>query len=428
VKEVLIEMATESETENITAGFQSEQVRLFAEITLKIRRSLALEEILQTTVTEVQKLLKADRVLIFRLWEDGSGTVVQESVMPNFPIIWGQNIVDPCFVQKYQEKYRQGRVARIDNLVKADLQSCHVEFLQRFAVKANLVVPILWQEKIWGLLIAHQCSNPRQWLDAEVDLLKQLANQIGIALAQSELLERARQQSQELARSNAELEQFAYVASHDLQEPLRMISSYLQLLSKRYHDQLDEEAQEFIHYAIDGAKRMQALIRDLLNYSRIATHGHPFTLVDSRKLFQDALIDLKISIEESNALIIYPDQFPKIDADPIQITQLWENLLSNALKFCHETPPKIEIKIDDLETQWLFQVCDNGIGIEAQYHERIFQIFQRLNRRNDYSGNGIGLAMCQKIVERHGGKIWVESPPNGGSIFSFILPYPAMTK
>jgi light-regulated signal transduction histidine kinase (bacteriophytochrome) len=410
-------------TTNITAGFQSRQVRLFAEITLKIRRSLDLEEILHAAVTEVQKLLNADRVLIFRLLEDGSGTVVQESVVEGFPVTWRQNIFDPCFSKTYKEKYQQGGVSAITDLELDNLQSCYVNFLKQFAVKANLVVPILQTDDLWGLLIAHQCSSPRHWLDSEVKLLEQLANQLGIAISQSELLERAQQQSKALARSNAELEQFAYIASHDLQEPLRMISSYLQLLSKRYQFQLDAEAQEFIGYAVDGAKRMQALIRDLLSYSRIATHGQPFIVVDSKQLFQDALINLKIAIEEKNALIIYPDTFPEIYADPIQITQLFQNLLSNAIKFCQEMNPKIEIEIDRLEEELLFRVYDNGIGIEAEYRDRIFLVFQRLNRRADYPGTGIGLAICKKIVERHGGKIWVESQVERGSIFSFTLPY-----
>ncbi len=421
------EIRLQPKTTNVTAGFQSQQVRLFAEITLKIRQSLDLEEILHAAVTEVQKLLNADRVLIFRLLEDGSGTVVQESVVAGFPITWRENLFDPCFTQTYKEKYQQGKISAITDLEKGNLQSCHVEFLKQFAVKANLVVPILQTDDLWGLLIAHQCSSPRHWLDSEVELLKQLANQLGIAIAQSELLERSQQQSQALARSNAELEQFAYIASHDLQEPLRMISSYLQLLSKRYQSELDGEAQEFIGYAVDGAKRMQALIRDLLSYSRIATHGKPLIVVNSKQLFQDALTNLKIAIEEKKVLITPPDTFPEIYADPIQITQLFQNLLSNAIKFCQEIQPKIEIKIDRLEEQWLFRVYDNGIGIETEYRDRIFLVFQRLNRRGDYPGTGIGLAVCKKIVERHGGEIWVESQADRGSIFSFTLPCSTVT-
>jgi light-regulated signal transduction histidine kinase (bacteriophytochrome) len=411
------------ETIDVMAGFQSRQVRLFAEITLKIRQSLDLEEILQTAVTEVQKLLKADRIIIFRLWDDGSGTVVQESVVEGFPVIWGQNIFDPCFDRDYQEKYQQGRTSAIVDIKTAEIQPCHAEFLQQFAVRANLIVPILQtNNNLWGLLIAHQCSSQRHWLDSEIELLKQLANQIGVAIFQAELLERSQQQSRELARSNAELEQFAYVASHDLQEPLRMIGSYLELLSKRYQSQLDAEAQEFIGYAVDGAKRMQALIRDLLSYSRIATRGQPFITVNSGQLLQEALINLKVSIEEKKVLIAYPEVFPEIYADSIQIIQLFQNLLSNAIKFCQEMPPKIEIKIDRLQEEWLFQVYDNGIGIEAEYYDRIFLVFQRLNRRSDYPGTGIGLAVCKKIVERHGGRIWVESQVDRGSIFSFTLP------
>jgi light-regulated signal transduction histidine kinase (bacteriophytochrome) len=412
---------------NIVASFQSQELLLFAEITLKIRQSLDLEEILHAAVTEVQKLLNVDRVLIFRLREDGSGTVLQEAVVKGFPVAQGQEIVDPCFAGEYQEKYRQGRVFAIADLESAEPRSCHTDFLKQFAVRANLVVPILQTNNLWGLLIAHQCRDSRHWLDSEVELLKQLANQIGIAIYQSDLLARSQQQSQELARSNAELEQFAYIASHDLQEPLRMVSSYLELLSKRYQPQLDSDAQEFIGYAIDGAKRMQLLIRDLLSYSRIATHGQPFVTVNSGRLLRDAIANLEISIEETKTLISHPDIFPEIYADPIQITQLFQNLLSNAIKFCQEIPPKIEIKIDRFSEEWLFQIYDNGIGIEAEYYERIFLVFQRLNRRDDYPGTGIGLAICQKIVDRHGGRIWVESQVGRGSIFSFTLPHSTVT-
>lgn len=268
-----------------------------------------------------------------------------------------------------------------------------------------------------------------------MELLQQLANQIGIALSQAQLLERETRQRQELARSNAELEQFAYVASHDLQEPLRMVTSYLQLLERRYKHQLDANADEFITYAVDGARRMQRLISDLLNYSRVSSRGQPFVLVDCNSVLEKAIANLQIAIKESGAVITH-DFLPIVMADSTQLIQVLQNFISNAIKFSRDEPPQIHIgavkrtanldvenaNLHLTETEWLFSVRDNGIGLETQYANRIFVIFQRLHSRSKYPGTGIGLAICKKIIERHGGSIWVESELGQGSIFYFTIP------
>jgi signal transduction histidine kinase len=224
----------------------------------------------------------------------------------------------------------------------------------------------------------------------------------------------------ELGRSNAELQQFAYVASHDLQEPLRMVSSYTQLLAKRYRGRLDADADDFIGFAVDGAARMQKLIQDLLAYSRVSTRGLERQSVSMDTVLGYATDMLQLTIKDTDAVVTH-DSLPSIKADERQMTQLFQNLISNAIKFRGRQPPRIHISAKRLDGEWLFSVHDNGIGIDIQYADRIFVIFQRLHNREEYPGTGIGLAICKKIVERHGGRIWMESQAGKGSTFFFTV-------
>lgn len=227
--------------------------------------------------------------------------------------------------------------------------------------------------------------------------------------------------NRELERSNAELEQFAYVASHDLQEPLRMVSSYMQLLENRYSERLDQDAKDFIGFAVDGSRRMQMMIRDLLLLSRVSTKAKPFIPVESSLSLDLALENLSLSIEENDAVITH-DPMPKLMADPSQLIQLFQNLIGNAIKFHGEKEPRIHVAAERNAENWVFSVSDNGIGFDETYADRIFVIFQRLHGRNEYEGSGLGLALCKKIVERHGGHIWAESTPGRGSVFYFTMP------
>lgn len=445
-------------------AYLQQRSRLTAEISQKIRQSLQLEDILQTVVDEVQQLLVVDRVLIFQLQPDGGGTVVRERVLPGYPVVMGSQIVDPCFDRADRAKFAHGHIHAVADITKAGFMPCYVEFLQQFAVRASAIVPIICaRDELWGLLIVHQCQSLRQWQTEEVEILSQLSVQIGIAISQSQLLEQEQIQRQELARSNAELEQFAHIASHDLQEPLRMVIGYLQLLERRYRGQLDADADEFIHYAVDGATRMQSLIQALLGYARLSSRKRPFATVDVNACINDAIANLQLAAIESNAEISC-EPLPAIWGDATQLTQLFQNLIGNAIKFRQpDLAPQIQISCREIYLDrpaqridlnsppsaerlpiagWQFAIADNGIGIESQYLERIFVIFQRLHTRATYPGTGMGLAICKKIVERHGGTMWAESrwrslsPTDspqaqtnslvsvtpGGSIFYFTIP------
>jgi two-component system sensor histidine kinase/response regulator len=262
------------------------------------------------------------------------------------------------------------------------------------------------------------------------ELLARVGTHLAMAALQQQLAARNQQLQREitsrveaqaaLQRANAELEQLAYGASHDMQEPLRMIAAYLQLIERRYADRLDADGHQFIGFAVDGAKRMQALINDMLAYSRVGTKGRPPEAVESADLMRVVCEQLRLSIEEAGARIEL-GELPRVHGDASQLMQLLQNLLSNAMKFRGPAPPRIHVGCSAVPGGWCFSVRDNGIGIAPEYAERIFVMFQRLHSRSAYPGTGIGLALCKRIVERHGGRIWVEPAEGGGSVFRFTL-------
>ncbi|SEK42137.1 sensor histidine kinase [Nonomuraea pusilla] len=232
----------------------------------------------------------------------------------------------------------------------------------------------------------------------------------------------AADQAEELRRSNGELEQFAYVASHDLQEPLRKVASFTQMLEQRYGPQLDERARQYIHYAVDGAKRMQLLINDLLDFSRVGRATGEREPADAGGALDAALENLSAAIEDAGA-VVTRDPLPVVLADPRRLTQLFQNLVENAVKFRSERPPRVHVGVRRVDDLWEFSCSDNGIGVEPKYAERIFLIFQRLHPRDVYPGTGIGLALCRKIVEFHGGRIWLDGSAGGqGATFRWTLP------
>ena len=230
---------------------------------------------------------------------------------------------------------------------------------------------------------------------------------------------KAREQA--LEESNERLEQFAYAASHDMQEPLRMVSTYLQLIERRYSDRLDDEGEEFLEYAIAGADRMRAMIEALLEYSRVETGGRPFETVDLEGVLTETIENLRVQIEDTGGEID-SGPLPRVTGDPDQLRQVFQNLLSNAIVYSGDEPPRIHVEAERRRETWIVSVRDEGIGIPADAQDRIFDVFERLHSRQEYEGTGIGLALCQRIVERHGGDLWVDSTPGVGSTFSISLP------
>jgi PAS domain S-box-containing protein len=298
------------------------------------------------------------------------------------------------------------------------------------AAKAGLrgafALPVRMGDRVLGAIefFGREPRHPDKWL---LQVTVSIGNLIGQLMARRqaeaamrEAFQELEHKTRELTRSNEELQQFAYVASHDLQEPLRMISSYTQLLGRRYGERLDGDAQEFMAYIVDGAARMKQLIEDLLAYSRVGTRGKEFQEVDSAASLARALANLRATIESSGAVVTH-DAMPMVLADGAQLAQVFQNLIGNAIKFRGEEAPRVHVHAEVTETVCVFTVKDNGIGLDTQYAERIWMMFQRLHNKQDYPGTGIGLAIVKKIVERHGGRIWVESEPGKGASFGFTI-------
>jgi PAS domain S-box-containing protein len=345
-----------------------------------------------------------------------SAIIITDANQPDDPIIY----INPAFEELtgYTEEDVIGKNCRFLQGEKTDKKSID---LLRDAIKKK--------ESIRIELLNYKKNGTPFWNDLIMSPVKddsgKVTHFVGLQLditQKKEAEEELRNSQEQLARSNQELQQFAYVASHDLQEPLRMIISYLGLIESKYKDQLDDKAHKYINYAVDGGKRMQALINDLLTFSRVKSKANPYEEVDMNDILKDVLFNLKLTIKEHKAKIT-SSNLPIVLADPLQMIQLVQNFVTNGIKYQPKGRiPKIEINVKKSNGMWEFSFKDNGIGIEDQYYERIFNIFQRLHTREEYPGTGMGLAIVKRIVERHNGKVWLESMFGKGTTFYFTLP------
>ena len=351
-----------------------------------------------------------------------------------------RNVVDtvrePLLVLDHELRVRTASASfyRTFQVLPAETDGRHLDELGNGQWKAAGLAGVLEEVVAEGRAVeGYEVTHHFERIGTRTMLLnaRRIAVQAGepalLLLAIEDVTERRRVEEErdramaELRRSNAELERFAYVASHDLQEPLRMVASYTQLLARRYQGRLDEKADRFIAYAVEGATRMQALINDLLTFSRLGSRGPAPADTDAGEVLRRALANLEVAVRGSGAVVTH-DPLPTVAADPTLLLQLFQNVLSNAIKFRAEAPPRVHVSAAAQGGEWVFSVRDNGIGIDPAYAERVFVVFQRLHTRAEHPGTGIGLAICKKIVELHGGRMWLQSQPGEGSTFLFTLP------
>ncbi|MEO8611477.1 MAG: ATP-binding protein [Chloroflexota bacterium] len=363
------------------------------------------------------------KIAVIALWDKESDKLVLQktSEVPSLSDFYVEGVIQAAWRdQRAHVVYKSSQLSTGD-----------VQLMTQLDAEALMIVPIATNDLTLGLLLVF-LQYGSLFVDDDLDLLTIFAQQTAVHLENQTVLERLLRSNEELElkvqertsalqRSNEELRQFAYVASHDLQEPLRTVSSYLQLIETRYPDKLDDDGREFIAFAVDGAARMKDLIRDLLTYSRVETQPRKIEVLDVQKVLDAACKLLEVSIKEAEASITN-DPLPQIKADQQLMIQLFQNLISNAIKYHGDQKPQIHIGAVRDKGWWTFSVRDNGIGMESKYLERIFIIFQRLHTRSQYPGTGIGLSICKKAVELQGGRIWAESVVGQGTTFYFTLP------
>lgn len=408
-----------------------ERITALREINLASTSTLDLRAVLNLLLEKTDRLLPVIAATTVRLFNKQSGKLEPVAC---------RNLDEEQWKAETKNGGSLGRLLPESNSplmvlnAQTDPRSLASEFLRKQGLVSFLRVPLAAKNDTLGV-ITFFTKVEHRFSDEEIDFLSTVSGQAAIAIHNAQLYEETtaakrgledanetlKKQAVELARSNAELEQFAYVASHDLQEPLRMVASYTQLLAKRYQGRLDGDADEFIAYAVNGVTRMQSQIQDLLKYSKLGKKEMDFEPTDCSAVLGRALVNLKVAIEESGATVT-SDPLPAVTADGNQLVQLFQNLISNAVKFHNHERPLVHLSAKRNGKEWLFSVRDNGIGFEPQFSERIFVIFQRLHAKGVHPGTGIGLAVCKKIVERHGGRIWAEAEPGQGATFYFTIP------
>jgi signal transduction histidine kinase/response regulator of citrate/malate metabolism len=429
---------------------------LMAEVSQRISQSLNLTDILTAAVEGLRQLLKCDRTLVYRFETDMSGTVIAESVSPPWSVSLGLPIRDTCFQTAGAERYLQGHRTVLDDIYNSDLTQCHIELLEQFEVKANLVVPILLERghrptvekpRLWGLLIAHQCASTRHWDGMNLTSLNDLAVKLAIAIQQSELVSRLKRElkkrqtaevalqnraqqlehlNQTLTKTtrllqarNQELDDFAYIASHDLKAPLRAISNLSQWLEEDLADSLPEDNRQQLELLRSRVIRMESLIEGVLQYSRLGRQEINQQSINTTTVLKEVLASLAIP---ETFTVTLPEQAYKIETDPLLLERVLSNLISNAIKYHHRSDGHLQIQICDRSQQLEFAVRDDGPGIDPAFHQQIFGLFQTLQSRDQVESTGIGLTIVKKIVERQGGDIWLESQLGQGTTFRFTWP------
>ena len=388
---------------------------ILGEIGRIIASSLDIDEVYAGFANQVRRLIQFDRLSISLVNLDDN-TFTNAYIMGEDT--YGRQVGDVVSLEGTvtNEVVR----SRTSMIIQGDLADLKARYPNLLGFPSVVLAPLIYRRQLFGVLNARS-SRLNAYTEADAEIMSRVASHITPAIASSLLYADIVRAQDDLARSNSDLEQFAYAASHDLQEPLRTITAYLGLVKDRYAGDLDDTAQEFIEYAVDGAERMRTLINDLLEYSRVNVQEKPLESVSCDDALNTALRSLNQAIERNSA-VVRTSPLPVITGDESQLNRLFQNLLSNALKFRGEQSPVIRVWAELKGDEWIFSVQDNGIGIAPEYQEKVFGMFSRLHSRSQYEGTGVGLALCSKIAQRHGGRIWVESDVGKGATFRFNIP------